>query len=65
MYTCHSMDVQCVCVYADILQVSKTWLATVHLMTLPNRSLRALNFVPSKSYFMYSTAVLHVSETTW
>ena len=49
---------------ADILQLSKTWLVTVHLMTLPEpfclRALRALNFVSSKSYFRYSKAVLHV-----
>ena len=44
----------------DILQISKTWLATVHLMTLPKRSLLALNFVPSKSYFRHPKAVLHV-----
>ena len=50
----------CVCVCADILQLSKTWLATVHLMKLPKRSLIALNFVPSKSYFRYPKAVLHV-----
>ena len=29
-------------VCADILQLSKTWLATVYLMTLPKHSLRAL-----------------------
>ena len=69
MYTCHQdiltlqyLDVTVwkYSVFADILQISKTWLSTVHLMTLPKRSLRALNFVPSKSYFRYSKAVLRV-----
>ena len=46
-------------VCADILRLSKTWLATMHLITLPKHTLRALNFIPSKSHFRYSKAPLH------
>ena len=58
----NSVEVQCLCL--DILQLSKTWLTTVHVLTLPKRGLRALNFVPLKStehcYLGYPEAVLHV-----
>ena len=63
MYTRHSINPKwqmytCMSQYGSI--VSKTWLATVHLMTLPKPSLRALNFIPTKSNFRYSKALLHV-----
>ena len=51
--------VQCVCVCRHS-SAQKNLVHNVHLMTLPKRSLRALNFIPSKSNFRYSKALLHV-----
>ena len=48
----------CVCIHYSTQQNLAR--DSVHLMTLPKRSLRALNFIQSKSHFRCSKAVLHV-----
>ena len=53
----HSMEVQCVCRHSSAQGKLARDCASDDTT---KRSSTALNFVPSKSYFKYSKAVLHV-----